>query len=120
MIIEVVRAGKPVADFSFPAHEADMGTVHIRFGGVMGGGAPVYLERPNASETITTSTTKASSTAVAAGGDFVTIQSLTTNVLVAIGQAPDADLTPSDMIQIGGKADFGPLSYGDKVSVKDV
>lgn len=97
-----------------------MGTVHVRYGTVMGGGAPVYSPRPNASETITSSSTKATGTATAKGGDYVTIQSLNTNILVSIGQAPDADLTPSDMIQIGGRVDFGPLSQGDKVSVKDV
>lgn len=94
-----------------------MATVHIRFGGLMGGGAPVYAPTPSSAQTITSSATSQQSTAVAQAGDYVTVDASGGAVLVAIGQNPTAASSVGDMVQ--ATKDFGPLKAGDKVAIID-
>lgn len=97
-----------------------MATVHIRFGGVMGSGAPVYAPIPKRAETITSSGSSQASTKAADGGDYCTVTSSGGAVFVAIGQAPVAASGSGDMIPDGSSIDFGPLTDGDKVAIINV
>lgn len=95
-----------------------MATVNIRFGAVMGAGAPVYA-LPRSSASITSSGTSQATTIAAAGGDYAAIVSAGGPVWVAIGQAPTAAAGTTFLVPDGGALDVGPLKDGDKVAVID-
>lgn len=94
-----------------------MATVNVRFGSVMGAGAPVYAPIPRAAEAITTSATSAQATNKAVSGDYATVTSVGGAVWVRIGQNPTAAAGATDLIPDGGSRDFGPLREGDTVAV---
>ena len=96
-----------------------MATAHIRFGGVMGGGAPVYAPIPNDKQTVTTSATSAATTIASRGGDYARIVANGGPVCFAVGQAPLAIAGSGDIILNGSSIDIGPLSIGDKIAVID-
>lgn len=96
-----------------------MATAYIRFGKVMGGGAPVYVPTPSASQNITTSSSSQQSTITAVDGDYATISAVGGVIRIAIGQNPAAIAGAGAWILDGGTIDVGPLKYGDKVAVID-
>lgn len=96
-----------------------MATVHVTYGGAMGGGAPVNSPIPHASETITSAATNTQGAATARSGDYATVDAEGGNVYVAFGQNPDATAEPRYRVQAGQVRDFGPMSDGDKVAVAD-
>lgn len=96
-----------------------MADVRIRFGGVMGGGAPVYSPIPDATAKITSSGTSHATSVSAEQNDYVTIKAIGGAVAFAIGQAPVAVATSGDVVAAGERADFGPLKAGDKVAIID-
>lgn len=97
-----------------------MADIRIRFGAVMGGGAPVYASRPKASQKITSSGTSQASTYSADDGDFVTVFALTGAVAIDISANPTAIATSGDVVPSGATRDFGPLKAGDKIAIIDV
>jgi hypothetical protein len=97
-----------------------MADIRVRFGTVMGGGAPVYAPVPDASEKITSSATSAQSVFAAQSGDYVSVFALTGTVAIAIGPSPTAIATSGDVVINGSSRDFGPLKVGDKIAVIDV
>jgi hypothetical protein len=97
-----------------------MADIRIRFGGVMGGGAPVYSPIPRQSAKITSSAGSTATTVTAEGNDYVTIKAIGGAVAFAVGQAPVAIATSGDVVMDGESVDLGPLKQGDKVAVIDV
>lgn len=99
-----------------------MATIHVRFGELMGAGAPVYSRLPGSSEELTSSGTSAQTTSTATGGDYATVSALDGAVYVTIGSNPTALASGAnmDVVTSGGTKDFGPLKPGDKVAVIDV
>lgn len=96
-----------------------MADVRIRFGGVMGGGAPVYAPIPDATAKITSSASSQATTAAAEQNDYVTIKAIGGTVAFAIGPAPVAIATSGDVVADGERMDLGPLKAGDKVAIID-
>jgi hypothetical protein len=97
-----------------------MADIRIRFGSVMGSGAPVYSPVPAASQKITSSGTSQQSTYSADDGDFVSVFALGGAVAIAIGPNPTAVGTSGDVVGSGGTRDFGPLKQGDYIAIVDV
>lgn len=97
-----------------------MATAYIRFGRVMGGGAPVYSPTPNATATITTSGTSQATTVSAQEGDFIRVTASGGAIRIAIGAAPVALAGSGDWLLDGDTMDLGPLKYGDKIAVIDL
>ncbi len=96
-----------------------MATAHIRLGGAMGGGAPVYAPIPNELQTITTSATSQQSTKTAKAGDYVRLTARGGDICFAIGQSPVAAAGSGDVVVSGSSIDLGPLSQNDKIAVID-
>lgn len=99
-----------------------MASIHVRFGEVMGAGAPVYASKPRKSETVTSSASSAQTTNTANSGDYATISAIDGSVYVTTGSNPTALATGAgmDVVISGTVKDFGPLKDGDKVAVIDV
>jgi hypothetical protein len=97
-----------------------MADIRIRFGAVMGGGAPVYAPIPKASQKITSSGSSAQSTYSADDGDYVSVFALDGAVAIAINANPTAVATSGDVVPSGTSRDFGPLKVGDKIAIIDV
>lgn len=95
-----------------------MATAYIRFGGAMGGGAPVLAPKPDATATITTSASS-QATAVASKGDYARISAIGGVVRYAVGPAPVALAGSGDWVLDGQTVDLGPLSIGDRIAVID-
>ena len=93
---------------------------HVKFGGVMGGGAPVYATKPKYAATLTT-TSSAQTAFSADAGDFATVTAVGAAVMVAIGPNPTALANGAGMhrIEAGAVMDFGPLQQGDKLAAID-
>jgi len=96
-----------------------MANAHIRFGGCMGGGAPVLSPMPRASATINTTSTSAATSITANSGDFVRVVASGGPVRIAIGPNPTAIAGAGDVVLDGMAVDLGPLSAGDKVAAID-
>jgi hypothetical protein len=96
-----------------------MATVHVRFGSVMGEGAPVYAPIPKTAATITSSASSQATTIAAEDSDYLTVTTSGGAVFIAIGQNPTAASGRGDLLPDGSSKDFGPLKTGDKVAVID-
>ena len=96
-----------------------MADIRIRFGSVMGSGAPVYGPHPKQSAKFTSSASSQATTVAAEAGDFVTIKAIGGPVAFDIGPAPVAIATSGDVVMSGEAMDFGPLQTGDKVAIID-
>lgn len=98
-----------------------MATAYIRFGGAMGGGAPVLSPIPQATQTITTSGTSQATTA-ASNGNYARI-TVTGDagavVRYAVGPSPAALAGSGDVVLAGQSVDIGPLNIGDRIAVID-
>lgn len=97
-----------------------MANIHIRFGEIMPGDAPVYQRVPRSSEVITSSGSNQTTTMTATGGDYATITAIDGAVYVDIAASPNASTNKREAVPSGGTKDFGPLKEGDKVAVVDV
>lgn len=95
-----------------------MATAYIRFGGAMGGGAPVLSPIPNATATITTSATSQPTT-IASAGQYARIASVGGVIRYAVGPNPVALAGSGDWVLDGQSVDIGPLSIGDRIAVID-
>lgn len=93
---------------------------HIEFGEVMPGSVPVYTRTPRSAESITT-TTSTATTAEAVGGDYASVMAVGADIMVAIGSSPTAVAGGAGMRRVaaGSIRDFGPLKDGDKVAAID-
>ena len=93
-------------------------SAHVEFGGVMGGGAPVYSGLRRA-ETLTTTTSAQS--AAAHAGEYATISAIGAAVFFTVGQDPTAlaDGTNMRYLADGAIRDIGPLKEGDKIAAID-
>ena len=96
-----------------------MADIRIRFGTVMGSGAPVYGSHPKAVAKITSSAASQATTVAAEAGDYVTIKAIGGPVAFDIGPAPVAIATSGDVVMAGEVMDIGPLQTGDKVAIID-
>lgn len=96
-----------------------MADIRIRFGALMGSGAPVYASRPKQTAKITSSASSQATTVAAEAGDYVTIKAIGGPVAFDIGPVPVAIATSGDVIGDGERMDFGPLQTGDKVAIID-
>lgn len=98
-----------------------MGSIHIRMGGAMGGGAPVYATIPNATEEITSTASNTVSTISAESGDFIRVKNFgDVGVYIAVGKAPLATIAGKrDRLMPGEFMDLAPASRGDRVAVID-
>ncbi len=96
-----------------------MADIRIRFGAVMGGGAPVYAPVPKATQKITSSGSSQQSTYLADDGDYVSVFALDGSVTIAIGPNPTAVATSGDVVVSGTARDFGPLKVGDRIAIVD-
>ncbi len=97
-----------------------MADARIRFGNVMGAGAPVYAPRPIAQQAINTTASSQTAAYTAQGGEYVTIGVIGTSVAIDIGPNPTAVATSGDVVLGGLSRDFGPLKAGDRVALIDV
>lgn len=95
-----------------------MATVYVRFGPVMGGGAPAY-QKGGTFETFTSSGTTQPSTMTARNGDFARVSSVGGVVRVAFAAAPTAIADEGEWVLDGQTIDVGPLAEGDKIAVID-
>lgn len=95
-----------------------MATVYVRFGPVMGGGAPAY-QKGGAFETFTSSGTTQASTMVAKDGDFARVSSVGGVVRIAFAASPTALAGSGEWVLDGQTIDVGPLSAGDKIALID-
>lgn len=96
-----------------------MADVRIRFGMVMGAGAPVYAPTADATVKITSSASSQQTAAILTDGDYVTIKSIGGAVAFAIGPNPTAIATSGDVVMDGERIDLGPLKVGDRVAIID-
>ena len=96
-----------------------MADVRIRFGSLMGAGAPVYASHPKQTAKFTSSASSQATTVAAEAGDYVTIKAIGGAVAFDIGPAPVAIATSGDVIGDGERMDFGPRQIGDKVAIID-
>lgn len=96
-----------------------MADIRIRFGSLMGAGAPVYAAHPKQVAKITSSAASQATTVSAESGDYVTIKAIGGAVAFDIGPNPTAIATSGDVIGDGERMDFGPLQNGDKVAIID-
>jgi hypothetical protein len=96
-----------------------MATVYIRFGGAMGGGAPVLATIPNATATVTSSGTSQVAPIVATSGDYLRVSATGGVVRLAVGGSPVAENDAGDWVLDGQTVDLGPLSQGDRIAVID-
>ena len=95
-----------------------MATAYIRFGGCMGGGAPVLSPIPDATGTITTSGTSQATT-ITSNGSYARISAVGGVIRYAVGAAPVAVAGSGDWVLDGQTVDIGPLNVGDKIAVID-
>jgi hypothetical protein len=96
-----------------------MATAYIRFGGAMGGGAPVLSPIPDATATFTTSDTSQATT-IASKGGYARISAVGGAIRYAVGPTPTALAGSGDWVLDGMTVDIGPLNVGDKIAVIDV
>ena len=97
-----------------------MAIAYIRFGGAMGGGAPVLSPRPDAVQVInTTSSTQATSAANASRGGYARISATGGVIRYAVGPSPTAVGDQGDWVLDGQTVDIGPLNVGDRIAVID-
>lgn len=99
-----------------------MPTAHIRIGGAMNGGAPVYEPvAVGGTQTITTSATSQQTTITAPrqGRSFARIVANGGNICFAVGPNPVAVAASGDIILSGTSLDLGILTAGDKIAVID-
>lgn len=91
---------------------------HIEFGGVMGGGAPVYTGLSYAAKLTTTSSAQS---AAAAGGEYARVSAIGAGIYFTVGSNPTAVSTGVNMRYVadGSSVDLGPLSAGDKIACID-
>lgn len=98
-----------------------MADARIRFGNLMGAGAPVYATRALASQAINTTAASQVSAYTAQGGEYLTVAvNGTTAVAIDIGPSPVAVATSGDVVLGNQTRDFGPLKAGDRVALIDV
>lgn len=96
-----------------------MSSVHIRIGGVMGGGAPVYAPVPFASATLAVGATSAAATIRARAGDYITLTA-SADMYIRLGPGtPVAVVGQGDLLLAGHRMDFGPVGEGDTVAAID-
>lgn len=98
-----------------------MATAYIRFGGAMGGGAPVLSPIPQATQTINTSATSQATT-ISSNGTYarITVAGPSNDVVrYAVGANPVALAGSGDVVLAGQSVDIGPLSIGDRIAVID-
>ena len=95
-----------------------MAVANIRFGGVMGGGAPVYQNNPRA-EVINSTATSQQSVNSANANDTATIVAISGAVWVNVGDNPVAAAGARFLVPDGGAVDIGPLRQGERVAVID-
>jgi hypothetical protein len=95
-----------------------MATAYIRFGGAMGGGAPVLSPIPDATATLTTSGTSQATT-ITSKGTYARISAVGGAIRYAVGPAPTALAGSGDWVLDGMTVDIGPLNIGDKIAVID-
>ncbi len=93
-----------------------MATAEIRLGTAMGAGAPVYGPAAQ-SQTLTTTTSNATSTVAPSDGDYVRIVARGGDIYVAISKT--AATAPRDCVTAGSFIDIGPLKYGDVINAID-
>lgn len=93
-----------------------MATVHVEFGGAMGGGAPVYTGL-RASETITTSGASQAAAITAESGEYARVSALDAAVYVAVSRPAEYD--PRRVVLAGASLDIGPLKAGDTINLID-
>lgn len=95
-----------------------MATVDIRFGPVMGGGAPAY-QKGGKYQTISSTASSQQSTIIASDGDFARVSSVGGKVRIAFAASPTAIADDGEWVLDGQTIDVGPLSAGDKIAVID-
>ena len=95
-----------------------MATAYIRFGGAMGGAAPVLSPIPRDTAKITTSGTSQATT-ITSAGEYARISAVGGVIRYAVGQTPTALAGSGDWVLDGGTVDIGPLAIGDKIAVID-
>jgi hypothetical protein len=93
-----------------------MATAEIRIGTTMGAGAPVYGPAAQ-SQTLTTTTSNATSTVAPGDGDYVRVVARGGDVYVEISKT--AATAPRDCVPAGTSIDIGPLKYGDIINAID-
>lgn len=91
-----------------------MSTMHVVFGPVMGGGAPVFAGNARSAEAVTTSGTSAASNITAQAGEYATVSAHDAALYVAVSKV--ATSAVGYYIGIGEKITIGPLKTGDTIS----
>ena len=95
-----------------------MATVHVRFGPVMGSGAPAY-QKGGKFESFTSTASTQASTITADAGDFARVSSDGGTVRIAFAASPTAEGDTGHWVMDGQTIDIGPLASGDKIAIID-
>jgi hypothetical protein len=95
-----------------------MAIAYIRFGGAMGGGAPVLSPKPDAVQAFNT-TSSSQATSVASRGGYARISATGGAIRYAVGPSPAAVGDQGDWVLDGQTVDIGPLNVGDRIAVID-